>query len=267
MYLGQVKITAEWAKLEDLIKAQIYGQSAFAFDTTKKYQLQCKSPNNLFIDEFVRLPSLSVATAGIGTSSGISAAAVVKSTFESIVLASGVYDFVFTDSLISASIGESTGITNASVVKATFEGLVNESGVYDFIYDSEIGSLESDESSESIEPSWTFNGVDVTLSDYGITVTGTPNDGDIVTIDFTASIWTLNTVSVNLADYGISYTGTPVDFDVIEIDFIASELGEIGIEISERELVEYEVDTVNNSLLCVRAKNGSVNLNIDVLEA
>jgi len=193
MYLGQVEISTTWAKLEDLIKAQIYGQSAFAFNAAKKYQIQCKSPNNLFVDEFVRLPSLSVATASIGTSTGISAASVVKTTFESIVF---------------------------------------ESGVYDFIYDSGIGSLESDESGESIEPSWTFNGVDVTLSDYGISVTGTPNDGDIVTIDF-----------------------------------IASNTGEIGIEVAERELIEYVVDTVSSSILCVRAKNRKVLVNIDELEA
>jgi hypothetical protein len=270
MYLGTVKVSEVWEKLEDLIKAQIYGQSAFAFNTAKKYQIQCKSPNNLFIDEFVRIPTLSIATASIGTSTGISAASVVKTTFESIVFVSGVYDFVFTDSLISASITGSTGITNASVVKATFEGVVTESGVYDFIYDSGIGSLESDESgesSESIEPSWTFNGVDITLSDYGISVTGTPNDGDIVTIDFTAKNWQLDSAIVDLADYGISYIGTPVDTDTIEIDFIASNPGEQGIEVGERESIEYQVDTVNNSILCVRSKNGSVNLNIDVLEA
>jgi len=193
MYLGTVKVSEVWEKLEDLIKAQIYGQSAFAFNTAKKYQIQCKSPNNLFIDEFVRIPTLSLATASIGTS---------------------------------------TGISSATVVNTTFETKVFESGIYDFIYNSGIGSLESDESFESIEPSWTYNGVDVTLSDYGISVTGTAVDGD-----------------------------------TIEIDFIASNPGEQGIEVGERELIEYQVDTVNNSILCVRSKNGSVNLNIDVLEA
>ena len=40
MYIGKVLLTNEWEKLEDLIKAQVSGQSAFAFDSTKTYQLQ-----------------------------------------------------------------------------------------------------------------------------------------------------------------------------------------------------------------------------------
>lgn len=40
MYLGKVKISKDWTKLEDLIKAQIEGQSSFAFDADTKYQIQ-----------------------------------------------------------------------------------------------------------------------------------------------------------------------------------------------------------------------------------
>lgn len=39
-YIGKVSITNEWEKLEDLIKSQVSGQSAFAFDTDKKYSIQ-----------------------------------------------------------------------------------------------------------------------------------------------------------------------------------------------------------------------------------
>ena len=40
MYIGTVKLSNEWTKVEDLIKDQVDGQSAFAFDDTKNYQLQ-----------------------------------------------------------------------------------------------------------------------------------------------------------------------------------------------------------------------------------
>lgn len=40
MYIGKVLLSDEWEKLEDLIKEQVSGQSAFAFDSTKTYQLQ-----------------------------------------------------------------------------------------------------------------------------------------------------------------------------------------------------------------------------------
>lgn len=43
MYIGKVEIKDEWEKLEDLIKAQVEGQSAFAFDSDTKYVLQSES--------------------------------------------------------------------------------------------------------------------------------------------------------------------------------------------------------------------------------
>lgn len=42
-YVGKVSVTNDWAKLEDLIQAQVSGQSSFAFDTSKTYSLQTDS--------------------------------------------------------------------------------------------------------------------------------------------------------------------------------------------------------------------------------
>lgn len=41
--IGKIKITSEWSKVEDLIKAQVSGQSSFSFDVSKDYQLQSDS--------------------------------------------------------------------------------------------------------------------------------------------------------------------------------------------------------------------------------
>ena len=325
MYLGQVKITAEWAKLEDLIKAQIYGQSEFVFDATKRYLLQCKSPHNFLIDEFVRLPSESAISAGIGESSGITDADVDKEDFETKIKTSGEYTFDFTDSTISADVGESTGITEASVVKETFEGEITTTGTYNFIFSESSASASIGESvgitgatvdkatfetliTTTGNYAFAFDGSDwklgedaITLADYGIVATGTPQsgytitidyvqsdwrldseivslvdygityvgtvaDGDIITIDYTAKIWELGEVIIDLTDYGITFTGTAVDGDTIIISYIQSELGEVGNEISEREHIEYKVDTDNNTIVCVRAKNNPSMINIDVLE-
>lgn len=66
MYLGKVKVTNAWQKLEDLIKGQIAGQSSFAFETGKTYQLQGESdygirvcnastkPTDLSLGELIR---------------------------------------------------------------------------------------------------------------------------------------------------------------------------------------------------------------------
>ena len=43
MYIGKVDINDTWQKLEDLIKAQVDGQSSFAFDSDTKYQLQAET--------------------------------------------------------------------------------------------------------------------------------------------------------------------------------------------------------------------------------
>lgn len=48
-YIGKVTINNEWEKLEDLIKDQVAGQSAFAFDTTKQYFLQVETTRGQFV--------------------------------------------------------------------------------------------------------------------------------------------------------------------------------------------------------------------------
>lgn len=69
----------------------------------------------------------------------------------------------------------SGGITDASVTAATFGGAVGMSGEYVFTYD--LGGS-----------TWKYNGtaVDIT-SGYGISVTGTPADGDTLTVTYTAA--------------------------------------------------------------------------------
>lgn len=48
-YIGKVTINSEWAKLEDLIKDQVSGQSAFAFDTSKTYLLQVETTRGQYV--------------------------------------------------------------------------------------------------------------------------------------------------------------------------------------------------------------------------
>ncbi len=48
-YIGKVTLTSDWEKLEDLIKAQVEGQSAFAFDTSKEYGIQTDTPRGPYI--------------------------------------------------------------------------------------------------------------------------------------------------------------------------------------------------------------------------
>jgi len=42
-YIGKVKVSTEWTTVEDLVQAQVEGQSTFAFDGDTTYQLQAES--------------------------------------------------------------------------------------------------------------------------------------------------------------------------------------------------------------------------------
>lgn len=48
-YIGKVVLSGEWAKLEDLIKDQVSGQSTFAFDTSKTYLIQVETTRGPFV--------------------------------------------------------------------------------------------------------------------------------------------------------------------------------------------------------------------------
>ena len=86
----------------------------------------------------------------------------------------GTQFIVNKETSLSAAMGVHTGITGVSVVEDTFlaaEGNVGN-GIHEFKYDG---------------AAWIYNGEAVKLSDFGLSVTGTPADGDeiVVTEAFT----------------------------------------------------------------------------------
>ncbi len=79
-----------------------------------------------------------------------------------------------------------TGITAASVVSSTFQDALGDTtDNYTFTYSSNT---------------WYLNSNEVTLSDYGISYTGTPANDDTITIAFTAGSWTDYLSVTSLAD-------------------------------------------------------------------
>ena len=84
----------------------------------------------------------------------------------------GMFFGSWTGSAIAASananVGSgSTGVTAVTVTAATFGNKISKSGSYLFTYDG---------------TNWKYNGSNVTLNDYGITVTGTAASGDNFTV-------------------------------------------------------------------------------------
>lgn len=84
-----------------------------------------------------------------------------------------------------------TGITAAAVVAATFSTKVSgASGTYEFTY-------------VLADTEWQLDGTGVTLAQYGITPTGTPADGDKITVAFTAA-YNTKPVGVLLHDVDVT---------------------------------------------------------------
>ena len=79
------------------------------------------------------------------------------------------------ETAVQASLGVHTGITAVSVVEDTFVAAMDEAGEkeYEIIFD---GSA------------WKYEGAPIILADYGLSVTGTPAEGDTIIVVETASV-------------------------------------------------------------------------------
>ena len=130
------------------------------------------------------------STSGVWTSDGVGE--VILSTYGLTV--SGVVD-----PSISTSVSGS-GVTAATVVPSTFGGELSSDGMYEFTYSTTANS-------------WQYLSEDVSLETYGIAVTGTPNDGDVVTINFVAGTPdSVVTVVYTAAERGTIYIPQPTGF-------------------------------------------------------
>ena len=78
-------------------------------------------------------------------------------------------------------------ITGATVNAANFQSVMGNisTGNYVFTY---------------ISGSWTYNSIPIEITNYGITITGTPAENDTVTIAFTAGSWTDYIPVASIAD-------------------------------------------------------------------
>lgn len=69
-------------------------------------------------------------------------------------------------------------ITAVEVTAATFSTAVSAvAGTYNFIYDGQAST-----------PTWKLDGDAVTITDYGVAITGTASDGDSIRVDFTPKV-------------------------------------------------------------------------------
>lgn len=96
------------------------------------------------------------------------------------------------ETAVQASLGVHTGITAVSVVEDTFVAAMDEAGEkeYEIIFD---GSA------------WKYGNAPIILADYGLSVTGTPAEGDTIIVVETAS--TINMVVMDFIENGQTTIG------------------------------------------------------------
>lgn len=144
------------------------------------------------------------------TATGVTAATVTKTTWETQVTISGEYKFLYIESGATAvAIIETGDISDATVDKDTFETQITTAGLYTFLYDG-------------TNTTWKLGENAVDLTDYGISYSGTEGDGDSIKVTYLAEDWYMDGGEVTLADYGIAITGTPATGDLITVTYTAS---------------------------------------------
>lgn len=110
-----------------------------------------------------------------------------------------------------------TGVSTASVTAATFGTKVgNVDGTYEF----------AAEVADSVT-TWKLDGTAVTLSDYGITPTGTAVDGDKISVAYVSAKAALNANAVLLHDVDVTAgdaNGTALYFGIVNYNRLDSDV-------------------------------------------
>ena len=146
-----------------------------------------------------------------------------------------------------------TGISGASVVPATLFSILTTSATHAFVY--YVPDLQEDPT--GVE-GWKYNGSIVTLSDYGITASGTPENNDTITIS--TIIGTPNsTVRVDYTKYnaGTITIPTPTSFSATGFNhFDKNSMYIANATISNGQIVENSGTYVCYCKACEANENG-----------
>ena len=138
---------------------------------------------------------------------GVTAITVNTTTFKSKISTTGTYNFIYTPTITYSS--ALVGALN----KSTFANYVNKTtGTYTFTYTAVVSPVDT----QGVIS--TFN-----QATFVSKVSETP---DTYTFTYNGSNWQLNGSNVTLSQYGITIsTGTPAIDDTIQIVFVAEEVG------------------------------------------
>lgn len=150
----------------------------------------------------------------------------------------GAYDELF------AGVGESTGINGVEVDKESFSGMIQEGGYYTFIYNEGV---------------WKLDDTPISLSSYGISVTGTAVEGDTVVVDYSTS-YTLTSESFYLLVQESNYD-EDAELGITDssfMDYVKAQMGDIKGEISVIKAIsgtDLYLDMIDNKIYLVNSED------------
>ena len=179
--IGRISENFDITATNELVVSYDAEQWRTTIDTSGTYYFRYTRPTSSIATE-------SWSTTGIWTSDGIGE--VILSTY-----GLTVQNIVNPSISISAS-----GSLTATVVPSTFNTQISTSDIYNFVYSTE-------------ENSWQYNNENISLDTYGIAVTGTPDEGNTITVNFVVGTPdSVVTVVYTAAERGTIYVPQPTGF-------------------------------------------------------
>lgn len=160
---------------------------------------------------------------------------------------------VLTNSTVDASIAIGSNLSNLVIDKDAFETKITTSGTYNFTY-------------STVSTSWKLGLTNVTLANYGITVDGTPNNGDIISVRYTGapsvlSIATSQTCALDVmpsTNLDADDTIEPSEFEVVN-----ARLNAIDLELdAKQDRIDGGLQTDNKSVVgAINENKGNIDIN------
>ena len=141
---------------------------------------------------------------------------------------------ILNEPLLSGSISVGENLSNLTINSSIWQSEISTSGNYSFVYSSE-------------QFSWQLNTQNVQLSTYGISVSGTPNDNDIIVINYVSAPVVLSTITSQTCSLDVMassnlYNDTPIEPSDLEI--INAQINEINDNLAlKQNITDYSLNT------------------------
>ena len=141
---------------------------------------------------------------------------------------------IMNEPILNANVVTGENLSNLTVNTSTWESQITTSGNYSFIYSSSNSS-------------WQLDNNNISLSTYGISVDGTPNDGDLIVVNYTSAPIVLSVITSQTCSLDVMPSSNLDADEVIEpseIDVIVAQINSLLEDIAKKQnITDYSLNT------------------------